>query len=106
MVLSPVKVIALDITNELHLIALPYIKSRIVKEFVERFGKPRMDKIIAYDMTDTEVKEVLWNCKKKLDVYFKKLDKAQELFDVTLNDKSLIDKLKKLPDFKEFEELI
>ena len=106
MVLSPVKTLALEITNELHLISLPYIKSRLVREFLERFGKPRIDKIIANDMTEEEVKKVLWNCKNKLDAHFKKLDKAQEITSTKLNDKVMIDRLMKLPDFKELSEYI
>ena len=106
MALSKIKLLALDISNELHIISLPYIKSKLVKEFLVRFGKPRIDKIIAEDMTDEEVKKVLWDAKQKLDDYFKKMDKAQELFNNDLNSNTMTERLKKLPDFKTLSEYV
>ena len=106
MPLSKIKILALDITNELHIISLPYIKSRFVKEFLVRFGKPRIDNIIALQMTDEEVKKVLWDCKQKLDGYFKMMDKAQEVTSLKLNDKVMVENLMKLPDFKDLSEYV
>ena len=104
--LSQIKLLALEITNEIHIISMPYIKSRLVREFLERWGKPRIDKIISFEMSDDEIKKVMWNCKQKLDRYFKKMDTAEQLFNPKLNSPGMIKNLSKLPDFRELEDLL
>jgi len=103
---SKIRQVALEITNDLHIIARPYIRHKTILWFLERFGKPRMDKIIQSEMSEEELKKVLWTCKKKLDNVFKQMDTVQQITDPNLNDSRMIKAVMKLPDFKDLSELI
>lgn len=104
---SQIRVLALEITNDLYAIGKSHVKHQLIFKFFSNFFKPRLDRIIQSEISEEELKKIMWDCKKKIDKAFNQLDKAQMLKDSQiLNDKSMTDKLMKLPDFAELERLL
>ena len=91
--MASIRKVALEITNDLHIVARPYIKHKTILWFLEKFGKPRMDKIISSEMKEEDLKKVLWLCKRKLDTIFKQLDTIEQITDPALNDPRMIKKV-------------
>ena len=104
---SKIRVLALEITNDLYAIGKTHVKHQFIFNFFSKFFKPRLDRIIQAEITEEELKKIMWNCKGKLDKAFNQMDIAQKLKDShRLNDKKMTENLMKLPDFAELERLL
>lgn len=104
---SQIRKLASEITNDLYMIGKGHVKHQLIFNFFSRFFKPRLDNIIAFEISEEELKKIMWDCKKKLDKAFNQLDTAQKLKESQiLNDPEMNKKLMQLPDFAELEKLL
>ena len=104
---SRIRNLALEITNDLYAIGKTHVKHQLIFNFFSRFFKPRLDSIIQTEISEEELKKVMWACKNKLDKAFNQLDTAQKLKESQiLNDPVMTKKLMQLPDFAELERLL
>ena len=104
---SKIRSLAFEITNDLYSIGKGYVKHQVIFNFFSRFFKPRLDNIILHDISEEELKKIMWKCKEKLDKAFNQMDIAQKLKDShILNDPKMTKKLMQLPDFAELERLL
>lgn len=102
---SKIRIESYNIANEIWLIGQKYVKHQTIARFFNMFFKPRLDNIILYQATEEELKAVLWSVKQKIDPLFMKMETLKGLKN-TPTDKNLTEKLMKLPNFKELEELL
>ena len=104
---SKIRVLALEITNDLYAIGKTHVKHQLIFNFFSKFFKPRLDRIIQTEITEEELKKIMWNCKSKLDKVFNQMDMAQQLNESKkLNDVKMTEKLMSLPNFAELERLL
>lgn len=103
---SKLRLEALSIVNDVFAIGSKYVKHQRIFAFFQYFFKPRLDKLILYEADEADIKNVMWSIKQKIDPMFSKMDTLQQIKDVKLNDKSLIENLMKMPQFAELEALL
>ena len=104
---SKIRVLALEITNDLYAIGKTHVKHQLIFNFFSKFFKPRLDRIIQTEITEEELKKIMCNCKSKLDKVFNQMDMAQQLNESKkLNDVKMTEKLMSLPNFAELERLL
>ena len=107
MVQPNIRNLAFEITNDLYSIGKGYVKHQLVFSFFSKFFKPRLDNIILNEITEEELKKIMWSCKKKIDKAFNQMEMAQQLNESKkLNDPKMTEKLMNLPNFKELERLL
>jgi len=75
--MNQLRLIALDIVNDAYGIGMKYVKHKTLASFFNKFFKPRLDRIIIYEATDEDLKEVMWSMKKKMDKAIKLFDTAE-----------------------------
>lgn len=102
---SKLRVLALEIENDLFNIGQKYVKHKTITAFFFGFFKPRLDNIISKEATEAEIKDIMWQCKKKLDKAFNDFNVVEELVN-SKTDKKINEKLMRLPDFADLMELV
>ena len=103
---SRVKNTALELLNIIDKLAAPHITNPLVEKFWNWFFVSHGKKIVQ-NMNDQELKEIMKSGYDALKPIYEKTDLAVQLKEAEkYNDKKILDKIKKLPDFKEILELI
>ena len=103
---SRIKKTALELLNIIDKLAKPHITNPLVEKFWNWFFVSHGKKIVE-NMTDQELKEIMKSGYDALKPIYEKTDLAVQLKEAAkLNDKKIMDKVMKLPDFQEIMELI
>ena len=103
---SRVKKTALELLSIIDRLAKPHISNPIIEKFWNWFFVSHGKKIVQ-NMSDQELKEIMKSGYDALKPIYEKTDIAVQLKEAEqYNDKKILDKIKKLPDFQEILELI
>lgn len=103
---SRVKKTALELLSIIDKLAAPHITNPLVEKFWNWFFVSHGKKIVQ-NMNDQELKEIMQSGYDALKPIYEKTDVAMQLKEAEqYNDKKILDKIKKLPDFQEILELI
>ena len=103
---SRIKKTALELLNIIDRLAKPHITNPFVEKFWNWFFVSHGKKIVQ-NMSDQELKEIMRSGYDALKPIYEKTDIAVQLKEAEkLNDKKVMDKVMKLPDFQEILELI
>ena len=103
---SRVKKTALELLSIIDKLAAPHITNPLVEKFWNWFFVSHGKKIVQ-NMNDQELKEIMKSGYDALKPIYEKTDIAIQLKEAEqYNDKKTLDRIRKLPDFKEILELI
>ena len=103
---SRVKKTALELLSIIDKLAAPHITNPLVEKFWNWFFVSHGKKIVQ-NMNDQELKEIMKSGYDALKPIYEKTDLAVQLKEAEkLNDKEVMKKVMKLPDFQEILELI
>ena len=103
---SKVKQTALELLSIIDKLAAPHITNPLVEKFWNWFFVSHGKKIVQ-NMNDQELKEIMKSGYEALKPIYEKTDLAVQLKEAEqYNDKKIMDKIKKLPDFQQILELI
>jgi len=103
---SRVKKTALELLSIIDKLAAPHITNPLVEKFWNWFFVSHGKKIVQ-NMSDQELKEIMKSGYEALKPIYEKTDIAVQLKEAEkLNDKKVMKKVMKLPDFQEILELI
>ena len=103
---SRIKKTAQELLNIIDKLAKPHITNPLVEKFWNWFFVSHGKKIVQ-NMSDQELKEIMKSGYEALKPIYEKTDIAVQLKEAEkLNDKKVMEKVMKLPDFQEILELI